>query len=271
MPRKPPPPRLYKYQPFDARTLANLKSAQIWFNAPIRFNDPYDCALPMFDTSRLTEADFRRVFDHYRERQPTGQFIVERMCPDGVPSQEFRDLIVRSAQEGSDERRRILLEQRGIACFSANSLDITMWSHYADGHHGFCLEFDTGIKPFTEAYYVRYADAFPYVNPVDIIVNPHDGDPENDLLVSSVLTKAACWKYEEEWRIMHLEPNKLFGYDWRALTGIYFGAQILPAHREILCLVLQGSPTQLYNVERDDAKGFALRARRVTYKPYEYT
>jgi len=84
-----------------------------------------------------------------------------------------------------------------------------------------------------------------------------------------VLTKASCWKCEEEWRIMHMEPNKLFGYDWRALTGIYFGAAVAPAHKEVLCLVLHGSPTQLYNVERAE-KGFALKVVKVTYTPFDY-
>ncbi len=145
-----------------------------------------------------------------------------------------------------------------------------MWSHYADGHRGFCLEFDTSFVPWIEkSFRVRYAETFPYINPVDIIVEPPSDDPENPLLIASVLTKALCWSYEEEWRTMHLEPNKLFGYNWRALTGIYFGAAISPAHREVLCLVLHGSPTQLYNVDRDE-KGFALRATKVTYQPYDY-
>jgi len=269
VPRTQPPPRLYKYQPINVQTLANLKSAQLWFNAPIRFNDPFDCALPIFDSSRLTDADFLRAFNYYKEHHPTSQYIVDVMCPGGVPTQGFRDLILRSVEDGFAERRKIQLEQRGVACFSAKPLDITMWSHYADGHRGFCLEFDTSVKPFTDSYHVRYAEAFPYVNPVDIIIEPTNDDPENELLVASVLTKASCWQYEEEWRIMHMEPNKLFGYDWRALTGIYFGAAMAPAHKEILCLLLHGSPTQLYNIERDE-KGFTLRAQRVTYKPYDY-
>jgi len=269
MPRKLPPTHLYQYQPFTVQTLSNLTSAQLWFNAPIRFNDPFDCALPIFDPARLTDADFLKAFNHYKNAQPTSQYVLDAMCPDGMPSQAFRDLIVRSATDGFGERRKILLEQRGVACFSAKPLDITMWSHYADGHRGFCLEFDTSIKPFTDAYCVRYADAFPYINPVDIIVEPTSDDPENDLFVASVLTKGACFQYEDEWRIMHKEPNKLFRYERRALTGIYFGAQIPPTHREILCLVLRGTPTQLYSVEQDK-KGFALTATKGTYTPNDY-
>lgn len=270
MPRVPPPPKVYKYQGFNEHTLANLAGAQIRFTAPADFNDPFDCALPFFDPSRLTDADFLRAFRYYEQKRGSGPRIVEAMCPGGVPSQQFRDLILRSVQEVFEDRGRILLEERGVACFSAEPLNITMWSHYAAGHRGFCLQFDTSIEPFTHAYRVRYADDFPYVNPVDIILDPFaDGDPENPLFVASALTKATCWQYEQEWRIMHMEPNKLFGYDRRALTGVYFGAAMPPAHKEILCRVLQGSTTKLYEVRRHE-KGFALQAEHVTYTPFKY-
>jgi len=270
MPRTLPPPRLYKYQPFTPQTLANLKSAQIWFNAPLRFNDPFDCALPIYDPSHLTDADFLRAYTHEKTRRSMTPELEAELGPNGVPSQVFRDMILNAVHDTFTKMRKTLLEERGFSCFSAKPLDIMMWSHYADGHRGFCLEFDTSYDPWiSKTFHVRYADTFSYINPVDIIVEPAGADPENPLLVASVLTKARCWEYEHEWRTMHLQPNTLFGYEWRALTGIYFGAAMPPAHKEILCLVLHGSPTHLYNVERDE-KGFALRATKVTYQPYDY-
>ncbi len=271
MPKNPPPPRLYKYQPFTPHTLANLKSTQIWFNAPTRFNDPFDCALPLYDPSHLTDAGFLRVYEHEKQRHPMTPELEAALGPNGVPSPVFRDMILNAVQDTITKLRKTLLEERGVACFSEKPLDIMMWSHYADGHRGFCLEFDTSYVPWvSKTFQVRYSDKFPYINPVDIIVEPAGADPENPLLVASVLTKALCWQDEHEWRTMHQDPNKLFGYDWRALTGIYFGAAMPPAHKEILCLILHGSPTHLYNVERDP-KGFALNATKVNYKPYDWT
>ena len=34
------------------------------------------------------------------------------------------------------------VDKMGILCFSEHCDDILMWSHYSDGHKGFCLEFD---------------------------------------------------------------------------------------------------------------------------------
>ena len=36
---------LYKYEAFSAQSLENLKNQVIYFGSPLRFNDPYDCAL----------------------------------------------------------------------------------------------------------------------------------------------------------------------------------------------------------------------------------
>ena len=36
-----------------------------------------------------------------------------------------------------------------------------------------------------------------------------------------LLTKAKCWEYEQEWRVLHQEADKLYGYDRSSLTGIY--------------------------------------------------
>ncbi len=64
MPRKPLPPRLYKYQPFNAQTLENLTHRSVWFSAPTDLNDPYDCDLAGIDPAKLTEADFQLALDH---------------------------------------------------------------------------------------------------------------------------------------------------------------------------------------------------------------
>ena len=66
-----------------------------------------------------------------------------------------------------------------------------------------------------------------------------------------------------------MEPNKLFTYEYQALSGIYFGAAMPYVHKEIISLVLQGSPTQLNEMLRLE-RGFALTSRKVTYTPFAY-
>ena len=216
--RPAPPARLYKYQPFNTRTLTNLQRASIWFSAPINVNDPYDCAGWVVQADEISETDFARLTKYVRGRDPA---LTARVTPT-----ELRESFVRSAHRVYDERRTIEHEQRGIACFSATVADIMMWSHYADGHRGLCLEFDTAQPPFNKAQEVHYVDTPPLLSPVDVLVEDPSDDKNDTLLRAFVLTKARCWSYEQEWRLMHEEPSKLYGYGDGPLTGIYFGVEM---------------------------------------------
>ncbi len=272
MAKTPVPSRLYKYQPFNTQTLANLKQASIWFSAPINLNDPYDCALAGVDPDKLSDSDFQAALDYVLRRRQIAPKLKAEMCPDGTPTPQFRETLVNSLQDAFEWQRKIRREQRGIACFSEHFDDIMMWSHYADGHRGFCLEFDTLIMPFSTAKQVSYRDTFPSV-PVNLLFADHAAghdDSDNELLLDAfVLTKAPCWSYEREWRVMHMEASKLYTYGYHALTGLYFGAAMPNEQKEIISLVLHGAPTQFHEMLRDD-RSFRLHSRPVTYTPYVY-
>jgi hypothetical protein len=260
---KTPPPRLYKYQPFNAQTLENLTTASVWFSAPINLNDPYDCDLAGIDPAKLTEADFQLALDHMQELTPEQ---TARWCPGGVMTLRFRESLVKYLEQVFDEHRADRRQRRGIACFSERYDDIVMWSHYANGHRGFCLEFDTAIKPFSSAKPVTYNDDFPSV-PLSLLFSDACTDADTDVLLQAfVLTKAKCWEYEQEWRAMHMEPGKGFGYGPRGLTGLYIGAAMPDAQREIIFRILSGTAVKFY-VMRRDKRGFRLSSKRVTYTP----
>src|SRR5437764_2784903 len=184
VPKPPRPPRLYKYQPFNAQTLTNLQRASIWFSAPINVNDPYDCAAWVVQADEIGEVDFARLTKYVSGPVPA---LTARL-----PPAELRESFVPSAHRVYDERRATQREQRGIACFSATVTDIMMWSHYADGHRGFCLEFDTAVPPFSRALEVVYFEKPPTINPVDVLVQEPSDDESNELLRAVVRTKARC-------------------------------------------------------------------------------
>ncbi len=256
VPKKPPPPRLHKYQPFNTQTLTNLTRASIWFSAPVNVNDPYDCAAWVMQTDEISDADFERLKTYVQGRNAE---LAARTPPD-----ELRKSFINGARKVYDERRILQREQRGIACFSATVTDITMWSHYADGHRGFCLEFDRTLPPFSRAFEVQYVDQPPVLNPIDVLVNGPTDEEENELLRAFVLTKARCWSYEQEWRLMHEEPSKSYGYGNGPLTGIYVGAEMPIAHQDMIGRMTLGSGVQLYQMKRD-TRAFTLHPEPATY------
>lgn len=259
------PTHLYKYQPYSTKALENLKNRQIWFSAPAHFNDPYDCAISAVQT--FSDSDLLRVFDYFRPHgAPSPTDYDALYLADGVPNSRFREEVTSGSETAFNRQRNVQFEQRGVACFSAKNDDLLMWSHYADGHRGFCLEFDGTLEPFSLARQVKYQGEIPKLNPIQILTNPE----KDDLFAVLKLTKAQCWSYEEEWRLCHEEANQPYGFHYDALTGVYFGAAMPLASKEIIALILQGSPTMLYEMLRR-GDGFSVYPQAVTYPPFRYT
>ena len=152
---------------------------------------------------------------------------------------------------------------RGVTCFSERPDSILLWSHYGGGHCGFCLEFDTASPLLAKLHKVTYSDDLLELNTAKEIMG--DGSFIMDIL----LRKASCWSYEEEWRAIHMEGDKEDGYGVEALTGLYFGAGMTPAEKDLIGHMLHGSPTQLYEVSRSGTS-LRLETRHVTYTPYKY-
>jgi hypothetical protein len=99
------------------------------------------------------------------------------------------------------------IAKRRIYCLTPDPLSILMWSHYAADHTGICLEFHIGNLLFTKVMGVVYEEEFPAIRPTEMYERVHD----------VLLTKAKCWSYEEEFRLLgspyidESNPLKLHG------------------------------------------------------------
>jgi DUF2971 family protein len=258
------PDRLYKYQPFTAQTLENLKDRTLWFSAAARFNDPYDCALSVHKTE-LTDEELSHALEYLVQRTNKRSALEARFKPNGVFTEEFRSAVINGARDALENRTKVQVHERGVACLAEDNRDLLMWAHYADGHRGFCLEFDGSVEPFSKARRVVYSSEMPRLSPVDIL----NENGKVDLVEKMILTKASCWAYEREWRIPHLQANLAYTYPWQALMGLYFGAAMPRAQIEIVALILQGSPTKLYQMQRSSEE-FSVSEHPVTYTPFRY-
>jgi hypothetical protein len=234
--------------------LENLKTCTLWLSAPDAFNDPFDCAVDVV-LKELDDADIVRVFEFINQDTSMTDDLKAKLAIHGAPSPQHRQIVERSI--GADAMRpkiEMLRGLYGIACLSAKNDDLLMWSHYADGHRGFCLEFDTSSAPFDKAEPVVYRDAIPEVNVVDIL----DGNTTGPSLVEvAYRTKYTCWSYEAEWRLVHGRENVTCTYPAEALTGVYLGASMPEGQKELVCQLLLGSSAQIYEMHRGDG-GFTV-------------
>ena len=256
------PGHLYKYQGVRDYCFENLAKGQIWYSTPLSLDDPYDCNIRI-KVNKINRPEMVLLYEHYKP--PLGkrdkiskdnpQQFWESLLNDPAFNEKFTTPVLQAAEHELEARRKKWSRERGVACFSARPDILLMWSHYAIGHAGFCLEYDTSDLPFLNARPVRYRNKIPAINALDLIAaNP----ATLDLLL---LTKGMEWKYQQEWRIFAQKGNQPVEYVRECLSGIYFGLKLEPVYKEQLYR-LGGPQTAFYQMEKSEDE-YKIIARRI--------
>jgi hypothetical protein len=220
------PPRLYKYQPLSPHALKNVHDGVLWFSNPHHhFNDPFDCQAVLLD-AKITKEEIKEECSRSGLANPN---IAQWHLEIGLGAQ----LQLRIWNDVS------------VACFSESVDDMLMWAHYADGHKGFCLEFDTSVAPLRDAQPVIYREVFPRLKVSQERLESATSEELTDsLLRRMLLTKYKGWKYEKEWRIVRSKNAHTEVFDKRAIAGVYLGAKMLwQRQEEVLSATKESRPT----------------------------
>ncbi|MBN1460109.1 MAG: DUF2971 domain-containing protein [Armatimonadetes bacterium] len=255
---------LYKYQSLDdhAHCLENLQRRQLFFQHPGEFDDPYDCAIQVVRAP--TDADIEQLLDLYKDRLVGSSPHCTEAWIARTPKEESKKQVVATVRSVYDKQIDKVLNRWGVSCFSAIADSLLMWSHYAGGHTGICLEFDTRFAPFSHAHQVTYSD-MPSHSVVDIIGG------KTGALEPMILTKASCWSYQREWRLFVSDGGRTKQYDHRALTGLFFGARSTVAQQDEVLKALGDTPTQLRIMEKNPQSFMLSPTEYVTWRAREMT
>lgn len=165
-----------------------------------------------------------------------------------------------------------------IACFSEKKNSMLMWSHYADNHKGFVLEYDLrkmvfparpGI-PESDNNAVYTAMLFPVIytekryDATQVgkyfilnnflhtynVLNISNPVPDVFYLLKIFLNKAKCWEYENEWRLICMDSDgeKAVNIQLRP-TAIYYGSKITSSNRERLSVLAKAKQIPEYEAK----------------------
>ena len=231
------PQKIYKYQPFNHYSLINLIKRQFYFSKPENFNDPYDCDPPFkIAKAHRTQKNIKTLYDRIKNSRSDRSTFDMKYLTDEKPNKRFVNDFIESELSIKEQIR----SKVGVTCFSKHVNEILLWSHYADMHKGFCLEFDTGVpimegQQKTELYEVKYSKSNSYrrLDILDILNKP-------DVIEVLLTTKSHQWHYEKEWRIFSNDGgNKLYPFNFEALTGVYFGYKMPQEDRDVIASVLK--------------------------------
>ena len=242
------PPKLYKFQSYNSNSFENLKNQCVWFSKPEKFNDPFDCSIS-YMMNNISKKNWRIIGKYFSDywAEDTDEARKSRMSKflqDKTIKTDTRNIVASILIKNVKEGLKKDFDNLGIVCLTEKPDNILMWSHYADGHRGFCLEFNTSFAPFSGAEKVKYAKKLPILRLKD--------DPDLDLTRDIVLTKSKGWAYEKEWRIIREGGDTGVIYESASLTGIYFGCAMPKSQKGILTKIFLGTSVKIYEMKRHE-------------------
>lgn len=208
---------LYKYraiQEKDAldkdRALQCLFECKAVFSSRKQFNDLFDSKIHF---GGLSEKDVQRAFELGIARRGQDKKEIENAF-----SQELNKI----------------LDSYVFYSISANPKSNLMWSHYADSHKGFCIEFK---KEHLNASPINYSASIAELGLMYCMDVPKNDAKIGLAIQKALLVKLNEWKYEREYRVFpnnelrnrHLLSNgqiALIPYEPDWVESIIFGCRM---------------------------------------------
>ena len=100
-----------------------------------------------------------------------------------------------------------------FACFTEKNSNLPMWSHYANGHTGVCLEYD--ISLISDVYIINRFFPVKYVNklPDGTSLLAQEKTLRFSFMDYILIHKLSDWSYESEWRLIFNVGSWFFSPD----------------------------------------------------------
>ena len=295
------PSSLFRYRPlYDrqdnySKELNNMqidafKNDAIYAVTADRFNDPYDTLLK-YDQEEI-ERSVNTIVSYETLKGMRNWFLQGNDLPVEVKQilpKDFTDFLknillsiddVSVMKDTIDQSRQRMINNietyfpiltevakrySSMACFTESVNSILMWSHYANSHQGFTLEYDfrrTFEKPIKDVgiYPVIYDDermdaslymVWSFLRFMGVEAN----NPDITAYMKVALHKSSIWAYEREWRLINSTPREITDNSPSVISykpvAIYYGRHISREHRVKLHEIAQKKDIKEYEMYVD--------------------
>ena len=199
---------LFSFRSFSEHSLYDLSNNSISISRPKVMNDP-------FDTPLIEWGEYMRS----KNPKPHADAFIE----------SFNGYRIRSFS--------ISKKKRPIH-------DLLMWAHYAEGHNGFCVEYDFSQEfrnPWISFNYINY-------DSVDL--------SKGSLAIKEAFaTKSKDWKREHEVRLISYNSDYKGDHlpisldDKSSIVAVYLGLKCSEEREKIIQSLLKGGNTKLYKMK----------------------
>jgi len=268
------PAKLYKYCSFSANTLQVLSREEVYFANPASFNDPLDCK-PTIDVNvdrlSLEKLFLKMLADKIGKEEALRR--LQKCCDSSseigdyktdIKAGEYYDLILASTIQNELMRE---MSEVGVLSLAKHWHCPLMWSHYADQHHGICIEYNTANHMCTKMHIAIQAVGYnkPRAIKASDLVEWKLRDSieaKNTIRDIFFFVKAKPWRYEQEWRAL---SNRV-GLECSPfqISAVYFGLRSANAVQTTLVKLFADDYRRIkfYDVYAPD-NNFSLKRRGV--------
>jgi len=331
------PKTLFKFYSPTSDNIMDIKKQRLWLSHPRTFNDPFDChtgydvnsyemhtllkdikelgcvdvknsqdGFTIDEFDRLSRSTTSYEYNWYNSKIEEYDRVRRELLAN--KSKDFNRIIYDLTNKSRNEVKAKIEELRNVnirvACFSAldrlKNFDdiIQIWSHYADNHKGFCVEYD--ISPLKESicfslenyeYHKnqsKYMEEriktlilgglFPVIytaNRVNIpktklnkikfdkINEPQHNSDIDSILYKTFIVKSAKWNYEKEWRLI-LDGDVCNYYDNKLpfpyIKRVFLGCKMNTQTIDTMIEIVEELGVEVVMMEMDNKK-FILEER----------
>jgi len=146
-------------------------------------------------------------------------------------------------------------KQLAVICFSEVNDDILMWSHYTQGHTGFCIEFER--KEENDLGKWEHCAPVVYNTDNQVLSFTLQQLGNSETFTKIAMSKSPHWGYEREWRLIvrHDFADKLISLP-ASISGIIFGCNMGINERKTVARIL--GPDMKYTEAKKRKAEFAL-------------
>ena len=209
---------LYKHFSLDPElnTLGVFNNNTLKYSYPVDYNDPYDC----FCDIELDYTNFKKsTFEKYIKQKISAPCWFANKN-----SLLLRNKNAFKQDDFIDGYKKFIT----VTCFNNAPLNILMWSHYANHHKGFMLEFKyrktSGIGKLPLP--VFYQDKLPKIIAPWDMQNPNeDKNMISEIIIKSFLTKSKDWEYENEFRQTSKDGSQFQKFLPTTLSSVILGTK----------------------------------------------
>ncbi len=237
----------YSFYPVKEYHIEDLKHYQLALSDPLTFNDPIDC--PIF------------VWMKYQEQAKREKMVA-------LANHVYSDIRIRCLVSDFS-LSELTQSSESSSQISAYMDRMSMWSHYADLHRGYCVRYK-----FSEAFFNRMErdgkalilGKVNYVSDMNVL--------KDNITVQKVLfTKHKSWEYEQEWRLLYFDkkktpdPHQKVPMPKGIITDIYFGVYCKESDKLRIIEALKGRKVQYHQMKMDVDPEHLYRLKAVPLDP----